>query len=218
MTFLEMQDLTLAWLDDVNAGYFTRAQIKLWLNNAQRTTQKIIIQAFEGEYEVTKETTTVQYQREYQLPDDFKKLKRLEYILSGTAFQNEQTVRLSKITENQQDFGMRTGTPGAYYFKGKQLILVPAPDTAKTLRLTYIYSVTDMVNDADEPDIPEDYHEFLAVLATIDGFNRDGGQGKKLDAMLTKKKYYEDLFKQDVEERNVDEPRTVVQVDDDYDY
>lgn len=215
MTFSELQVLVSTWLDDVNNGYFTVAQVKQWLNNAQLETQKLVVQSFEGHYRKVVETTMVQYQREYQLPSDFKKLSRLEIIMSGTAFQNEDRVRIAKITENQQDmFGEKTGTPIAYFFQGDKIIMVPAPDTARTLRMTYIYRVSDMVNDNDEPDIPIDYHEYLAVLATLDGLYRDG---RETAPYLEKKRYYEEQFKRDAEERNVDESRTIVQtIDDDF--
>jgi len=215
MTFVQLQVLVSSWLDDTNNGYFTLSEVKTWLNNAQRETQKMVIQAFEGHYRKVVQTTLVQYQREYQLPTDFKKLSRLEVVLSGTTFQNEDCQRLVKITENQQDLmPERTGTPQTYYFKGDQVVVVPAPDAAKTLRLTYLYRAADMVNDADLPDVPADYHEYIAVLATLDGLYKDG---RDPGAMLNKKEYFEKLFKQDAEERNVDESRTIVQTqDDDY--
>lgn len=215
MTFLELQVLTSTWLDDINNGYFTLPQIKQWLNNAQVETQKLVVQAFEGHYRQCVQTNTVAYQKEYQLPDDFKKLSRLELIISGTAIQNENNQRLLKITENQQDmFPDKTGTPQAYYFQGDKVVLVPCPNQAWVLRLVYIYRVTDMVNDADEPDIPVDYHEYLAVLATLDGLYRDG---REVTPYLEKKRYYEEQFKRDAEERNIDESRQIVQTqDDDY--
>jgi hypothetical protein len=215
MTFVQLQVLVSSWLDDTSNGYFTLSEVKTWLNNAQREAQKMVIQAFEGHYRKVVQTTMVQYQREYQLPSDFKKLSRLEVVLSGTTFQTENCQRIAKITENQQDMmPERTGSPQAYYFKGDQIVLVPAPDSAKTLRLTYLYRVADMVNDADTPDIPADYHEYLAVLATLDGLYKDG---RDPGPMLNKKEYFEKLFKQDAEERNVDESRTIVQTqDDDY--
>lgn len=216
MTFVQLQTLVSSWLDDSSNGYFTLTEVKRWLNNAQREAQKMVGQAFEGHYRKVVQTTMVQYQREYQLPSDFRKLSRLEVILTGSSFQTESVQRLVKITENQQDNFERTGTPLAYYFKGDQIVLVPAPDDDKTLRLTYMYRVTDMSNDADTPDIPEDYHEYLAVLATLDGLYKDG---RETGPMMQKKEYFEKLFKQDAEERNVDESRTVVQTqfDDEWD-
>jgi hypothetical protein len=214
MTFLQMQTLSSTWLSDPNNGYFSLTTVKLWLNNAQREAQKLVEQAFEGHFEKCAETTLVANQREYQLPDDFKRVVRLEVVLSGTTFQTEQTQRLSKITPNQQDRLERVGTPAAYYFKNNQLILVPAPDTAKTLRLTYTYRLSNMVNDNDESEIPEDYHELIPILATIDGLIQDG---RDIGPMMAKKQHYEEMLKRDAEQRFIDAPRTVVQTEfDDY--
>lgn len=215
MTFAQLQVLVSTWLDDVNNGYFTLPQIKTWLNNAQIEAQKYVIQAFEGHYRKIVQTQTVLNQREYQLPDDFKKLSRLELVLSGSTFETEDRARLQKVTENQQDFFPdKVGTPIAYYFQNNKIILLPCPNQVWTLRLTYLYLVADMVNDSDEPDIPAEYHEYLAVLATLDGLYRDG---REVGPYLEKKRYYEEQFRRDAEERNVDTSRTVVQtIDDDF--
>jgi hypothetical protein len=210
MTFSEMRTLCWTWLSDPNGGYFTTSQVNLWLNNAQREVQKLVEQAFEGHFEKCSETTLVVNQREYQLPDDFKRVVRLEVVLSGSSFQNEQVQQLVKITPNQQDRLVRVGTPAAYYFKNNQLILVPAPDAAKTLRLTYTYRLGNMVNDNDESEIPEDYHELIPILATLDGLIQDG---RDIAPMMAKKQHYEEMLKRDAEQRFIDAPRTVVQTD-----
>lgn len=208
MTFLEMQDLVLSWLDDVDAGYFTRAQVKVWLNNAQKEVQKMVDQAFEGHFIKCVETTTVVNQREYELPTDFKRLHRLELVISGSSFHNQTTSVLVKITPNQQDGFDKSGTPSAYYFKGTQLVLLPVPDTAKTLRMEYSYRIPDLSADGDVSEVPKDYHEFIAMIATRDGFLKDG---RDITAIQKKIDDHETSLKRDAEQRNVDQPRTIVQ-------
>ncbi len=208
MTFLEMQDLTLTWLDDPDAGYFTRATIKSWLNNAQKEVQKIIDQAFEGHFIKTSETTTVIGQREYQLPSDFKRLHRLELVIDdGSGFSTESVRQLGKITPNQQGQLVRYSTPEAYFFKGKQIILVPIPDAAKTLRMDYSYSLADLVADGDQSEIPVEHHEILPIYAAIDGFGKDG---RDPATMIAKRDEWIKMLKQDAEQRNADMSRTVV--------
>ncbi|NBO41041.1 MAG: hypothetical protein EBU92_05845 [Betaproteobacteria bacterium] len=216
MTFLQMQDLVLSWLDDPDAGYFTRPQVRVWLNNAQREVQKLVEQAFEGHFVKCVETTTVINQREYELPSDFKRLTRLELVISGSSFQTQDVNLMQKITPNQQDVLPRLGTPQGYYFKGSQLILVPVPDTAKTLRMEYIYRLTDMTLDADVSLIPDEFHEYVALLAARDGFLKDG---RDIAPIKDKISDYETNLKRDAEQRNIDQPRTVVQTqfDDSYD-
>lgn len=208
MTFLEMQTLVSTWLDDVDQTYFTATQIKLWLNNAQKEAQKLVEQAFEGHFIKCVETTTVIAQREYELPSDFKRLHRLELVISGSTFITQSVQPLVKITPNQQDAIARSGIPTVYYFKGTQLILLPVPDSAKTLRMEYTYRLADLSLDADVSEVPKEYHELMPILATIDGLIRDG---RDIAPMMAKKAEIEVAIKRDAEERNVDAPRAIVQ-------
>jgi len=218
MTFLQMRQYTWNLLDDVDGGYFTATQVNSWLNNAQKEVQKILNQAFEGFTLKKVQTTLVLAQREYALPSDFKRLHRLELVLSGTTPSDESVQRVSKITRNQQDLVYnQQGTPLSYYFRGNYLVLVPAPDQALTLRMEYEYLLADMSNDSDTPDLPTQYHEMIPLYAARKGFLKDGR-----DASLIQKEIdsFELAMKRDAEQRNADEPRTVVQTinDDDTGY
>lgn len=206
MTLAQIRTLVLSFLDDVDAGYFTNPQTLVFINNAQREVQKTLGQAFEG-YNIKKvKTTMVVGQKEYALPSDFKRLHRLETVLSGTP-PNEALRRLDKITRNQQDaFPTSYGASTAYFFQGNYIVLCPAPDTALVLRLEYEYLVADLSSDSDTPDLPVQFHEMIAIMAARDGLIKDGR-----DASLMQKKIdeFKELMKQDAEQRNVDQPRSI---------
>lgn len=216
MTLSELRTLVLSYLDDPDAGYFTNTQTLAWINDAQKEVQKLIGQAFEGYFIKCVETVTVLNQREYQLPTDCKRVHRLELILSGTSITSYDMRRMRKISRNQQDFAPKnTGTPQYYFFQGNYIVLVPCPDNVWTMRLYYEYVLPDLVNDSDSPDLPDQYHEMVALYAARDGFIKDGR-----DAALLQRKIddFEKMLKQDAEQRNADEPRTIVQtIDDDFD-
>lgn len=215
MTLLQIRTLVLSLLDDVNAGYFTAPQVNVWINNGQKEVQKMIAQAFEGYNLKRVKTQTVLNQREYSLPDDFKRLHRLDIVLSGTE-PTEQVQRLQKITRNQQDRVFnQSGTPAFYYFQGDYVVVVPAPSQQWDLRLTYEYLISDLVNDTDSPDLPKQYHEMIAILAARDGLLKDG---RDASLMLAKLKDFETALKRDAEQRNADESRTIVQTQDDDDF
>ena len=206
-TFLELQNLTAYWLDDLNFGYFRPVQVKAWLNNAQKETQKILLQSHQNFYVQAVQTTMVVSQTDYVLPADFMTLHRLEVVMSGTP-PEESLWPLAPITLNQQDLVTnQLGTPGTYFMKKNRLKVLPAPDTALPLRLHYSYLVCDMVLDTDSPDIPPAYHELLAVLAALDGLLKDG---RDPSFMLAKREYYERMLKQETQQRNEDAPRTIV--------
>jgi len=183
MTFAELQSLVSYWLDDLNFGYFTQTQVKVWLNEAQKEVQKKLIKAGQNYYTDFVQTTTVQNQAYYVLPSDFKKLNRLEIITGGTV-PNESVQSLTPMTINQQDLISRgTGQPIYYFIQKDQLVLFPTPDTAQTLRLYYSYMVSDMTLDNDTPDVPESYHQLIALYACQDGFLKDG----RANELLVKK-------------------------------
>lgn len=207
MNLLELKQLVSYWVDDPNMTYFTPTQLTRFLNNAQRETQKLLLLAGQEYYTKCAQTTLVINQRDYVQPADFYKLNRLEVVVSGSA-PNENVIRLVPITPNQQDLmGTSVGTPNVYFIKKNRFVILPAPDSTYTLRMLYSYEVADLVNDTDVPDVPEVYHEFLAILATLDCLYKDG---RDVTPYVEKRNYYMDMFKRDAAQRNVDESRTVV--------
>lgn len=208
MNFLDLQNSTAYFLDDLQFGYFTTTQVKLWLNNAQREVQKRLLKAANNYYLKCVTTTLVVDQRDYVLPLDFKKLHRLEVITSGSV-PDEVYYPILPMTLNQKDLAStQSGTPNYYFFKKNRLVLNCAPDTAYTLRLYYSYEVTDMSLDTDEPDVPSAYRELLPLLAAEDGFIKDG----RVSALLEKKlRAFEQDMDSDAQERNQDVPRGIVE-------
>lgn len=207
MTFLELQNQVLVWLDDVGATYFTRPIVKRWVNNAYYELQKKLLLAGEEYYAECVKTTLVTNQRDYVLPERFLRLHRLEVVIAGTD-PNESVQRLDPIAPNQQDLiPYAVGTPQCYYFKKNRLVIRPAPDTPKVMRMTYSPVVLPMSNDNDIPDAPEHYLEYIAVLASLDGFIRDT---RDMSQMLVKKEYYEALLVSDAKQRNIDQSRTIL--------
>lgn len=213
MTRLELQNLVLQWVDDPQGTYFSPPDfIQPALNRAQQEVQKQLIEAGENYYlKPPLETTTVVNQAEYILPDDFLKLHRLIYVIGGV-YPNETTASLGWITLQQQDLiGPQVGTPTAYIMKKNRIQLVPAPDRATTLRLFYSYRVSNMVGDSSTPDAPEEFHEYIAILAAMDCFIKDDRVPSNI---MEKKKYYETLLKQMAEDRTIDHSRMVVITED----
>jgi hypothetical protein len=207
MNFGELQVLTSTWLDDLNYGYFTQDQVKLWLNLGQNELQKKLLAAGEQFYTNVVCTTTVLSQQDYVLPQDFRILHRLEIVQSGVGA-TEDKYSLAFVTLNQQDFlSLGPGEPQCYTIKRNRLMLWPFPDNARTLRMYYSYQVTDMINDNDLPDAPDAYHEYIALYAAKSGFLRDDRAPEMINQKLAE---YELWIKQDAEQRRQDSPRDIV--------
>lgn len=208
-----LRNLTLYWLDDVNGGYFSSTQVNVFLNNAQRQVQKILIQSGESRYIKAVQTTAVANQAFYVVPTDFLKVNRFMYILSGSTEVTEQYTDLQYITPNQEGkVGVRSGSSSFYTIIDEKFKLLPIPDAAKTMRLYYTYRVADMSNDSDEPDVPDEYHEMISLYAALDGFLKDGRDPALLMAKIGE---YKKQLELDAADRNIDGPRQIVITADD---
>lgn len=214
MTRADLRTLMLSWLDDSQSGYFSTTDCNTWLNLAQRQVQMLLLQAGENYYMKPVLTTMVYAQADYVLPSDFMVEHRLEIVISGTgASENRQA--LTVITTNQQDMiSIALGLPQAYYIKKDRVTISPTPSQALPLRLYYSPRVADMTSDSDSPDVPEQYMEFVAILAAYDGFIKDDRAPNNL---VLKKEKYETMLKQMAEDRTQDQSRRVVEYSS-YDY
>jgi hypothetical protein len=214
MDLAELRTLCVSWLDDPNQGYFTAAQLNVFLNNAQRQVQKILIQSFESRYVHGVQTSTVANQAFYQVPTDFLKVNRFSVIQAGTNEANEDFTDLQYITPNQESRVLvRSGSPGFYTILNNTFKLLPVPSQVWTLRLYYTYRITDMTQDTDEPDVPEEYHEMVALYAAVDGFLKDGRANETLVGKLAE---YKKQIEEDAADRNIDSARRIVTTQDDF--
>ncbi len=211
MNLTNLQTLVSQWVDDPLNGYFTLPTLTFFLNNAQKEVQKLLIQAGESYYTKKVTTNTVQNQQDYILPDDLLKVTRLEVVASGTGPTADLRL-LQKITMNQQGLiGSGVGLPTCYFWQKSRLSLLPVPDNVYVMNLYYDYLLTDMVSGSDIPDVPEDFQEYIAVLAAMDCFIKDDRANQNI---AMKKEYYEKLLKQMSEERDISGPRMVVMTED----
>lgn len=212
MNLLQLRTLVYSLVDDPQGGYFTPAQVNVYLNNAVKEVQKKLLKAGQNYYVKRVTTPLIVNQRDYILPEDFKKLHRLEIIVSGSA-PNETTSVLAPITINQQDLvANQTGQPYVYTIQRNRLILRPAPSTPYKLRLYYSYLAVDMQLDTDIPDVPESYQQLVALYAARDCYLKDG---RVADLILSKINSYEKDLDLDATERNEDISRQIVVTGDD---
>lgn len=207
MTRGQLSTLVLSWLDDEGQGYFNSNDVNTWLNLAHRQVQMLLLQAGENYYMKPVETQTVSGQSDYVLPSDFMVEHRLEIVLSGTG-PNENRQALQVITTNQQDLiSIVLGIPSSYYIKKDRVTISPTPQQAYTMRLYYSPMVGDLASDSDVPDVPEQYMEYVALLAAYNGFIKDDRMPSNLQAKMMQ---FETLLKQMAEDRTQDQSRQVV--------
>lgn len=214
MTRAELKIYIRGITDEIDSLYLTDDLLNTWLNLAQRHVQAKLLQAGQNWYEQVFQTLTVLGQADYVIPTNFRELHRMELVTSGTGV-NEIRCKIYEITNNQQDYiPISLGQPIAYILKKNRFTLSPTPDTSNlVLRIYYSPMTTDMTGDSDEPDVPEEFHEYVAIVAAYNAFIKDDRVPNNL---LVKEAKYDEMLKQMADDRTVDAPRSVV-VTTDYD-
>ncbi len=202
-----MLSLASDYLDDPNNSYFTTTLLTLRLNLALKELQKRLILAAEQYYVVCVYTNTVVNQKAYALPTDFLNIVRLDYIQSGSgATAVEQ--KIFAMTPNQRDLvASISGPPRYYYFQNNNIIIDPAPDAAYEMHLEYTYFVADLVAGVDIPDAPQQFHEYIVLMAVRDCMVKDNRPLGNIEAKL---KEYEELLKQMASSRRDDGARMII--------
>lgn len=214
MNRAELKTLLSYWVDDLGKTYFTDAQMNVFLNMAQREVQRLLIQAGEDYYMVTKQCVTTPNQRNYVIPSDMLQTHRFEIKTDGT-FPNENKRTIYPLTPQQQDLlPGKSGDPAGYYMQNNMFILIPCPgSTTYTMILHYSYLIEDMDDDSDIPDVPDAYHELIALLAARDCYIKDGRESQLLEKKIDS---YIMSIKKDAENRNLDSARMIVETDSQY--
>ena len=94
---------------------------------------------------------------------------RLEIVLSGTRNHKKTVVPWPNYNQSKDLISIVAGTPTNYYIKNR-ITIVSNSITAYILALYYSPRVVDMASDSDSPDVPEQFMEYVAILAAFDGF------------------------------------------------
>lgn len=212
MTVLDIKNYVWSLVDDLNGDYFTSAQLLIYINQCQQETQKKLVLSGNNWYLKTTTAALVVNQYIYTLPTDFLKLNRLESCINiGTT--NEERYSIKSITLNQKDDFFQDSEPIGYYFVKSEIYLTPPPKSVRTLRYYYTYRIAPVVLDADIPDVPEEYHEYIANLVAQRCFLKDG---RDPGFILTQIKEVEANLTASAIERAQDHASTVVVISEDY--
>lgn len=210
MNFLEMQTLVGDTVDDPNFGYFTLPIVKQRLNLAQRELQGLLVRAGHSYYTKCVKTNTVNGQKAYSLPNDFYSLKLIEKVVSGSG-DTVNTNSIGYISPNERyQIAELSGDPTAYYFEKNNLIFKPCPSRVQEIHLEYFYQVVNMVADGDTPDAPEQYHEYIPVLAAKKCFLKDARPLAPIQEDLNR---LELQLKSIADTRRLDGPRMTIMTD-----
>lgn len=206
MTRLQLENLIAVWLNDPEKTYFTASQIQDRINLAQKVLQAILIDSYQDRYTVCVTAPTIANTGRYLLPTDFRKIRRLEILTAGSGDTGTYK-KIEPMDLNQQELLTQgAGTPSKYFLVRNHIYLRQVPSQVWTMHMNYVYTVADLTTDGQSPDIPVEYHEFLAILAVRADLIQDNVD---MNPILELKKEYEEKIRMDAANRKPDGARMI---------
>lgn len=129
--------------------------VKAMVNAAYHRIERAALWKFsEAEDEISAEAGTQACQ---DLPDDFN--------IPLLVWDNEAKDHLEFHDERQKMINLGSGIPSHYGMWDGELRFFPTPSSARTYTLRYYKTWPDLVTDAEEPIIPETWHDMLVSYA-----------------------------------------------------
>lgn len=158
MNFVELQRETHYLLRDTNfltnnSDQYVNDYIKNWINEGERQFCLFTDYSLEDAFNIS----TIQSTREYTLPSDF--IREVSIIYNKNV--------LSKSSYSKALLYAIEGIPYSYYLRRNLIGFIPTPDSAYNIICVYLSSGGNMINDTDEPIIPEVYHDVLIHYACM---------------------------------------------------
>ncbi len=207
MNLNELKTLFSVYVNDPYFGYFSEATATTFLNNALIQAQRRLLKMHAAYYSVCASTPLIIGQSQYSLPDDFLALFDIWIDLDNST--PPPTSRLEFIPlSKRHDFAPTNGTPTHFYMLKNSLNVVVPPDDTQTLEIVYAPKAPAMTTGTDIPDIPEQYHEFLVLLAAETALMVDDRVSSLVDDRL---EYYDKLISAN-EQRIQSQPRYIIEV------
>jgi len=221
-TLSTLRARTRTYLDEAVQADWTDTEVDREVNEGYHKVVTAVISVFEDYYLTSATANTVANQQEYALPSDFFKMRRVEinYDVDNTNSVPQRALPIN-IDSVRRDLanttlGISVLRNPAYYLKGDVIGFIPIPTKNGTnaIKIWYIKTKTDLVNDSDEVDIPypDRYANIIAVFAA--GTLLRKGQQEETVAARYLAEFEAGLAKmqEELEDRVAEESKYVVDV------
>jgi hypothetical protein len=166
VTFKELQDDVLERIN--NNSNEARLRIRRFLNEWHR---RILSEVGLGQLRDAETTLAVTNAAdEYTLAAGIRKIRAIQNEADNTTLQ-ERTLEWMRQVDPDDSM---TGAPLYYAMRSDRKIkFKPYPDDNYTLTIDYEARIANMVDDDDEPLIPEDFHYLLVLGARANEYDKN---------------------------------------------
>lgn len=212
----ELRTHARVYLDEVSEADWTDAQIDRELNYAYMEVYTAVVEVYEDYYQDTHTFNLVDGTNEYDLPDDFFKLKRLELKFDSDDDYGYQSKSLDfrqlHRAVNTTDYGSTFRPVHQLIGNILRILPVPSEDVTDGGKLFYITTASEMDSDSDTINIPfpDRYGKYLVKGAVAELLSK--GQQEEVVAASYRQDFRAGMEKmqQELKRRYLDSPKMIV--------
>jgi hypothetical protein len=175
-TLLEIQQAVQRQFGDDTEAQITLTDIRRWANEG--------LLKIARETDALLDTTTIASiigTSEYVLPADFLRVDRVAF--DGVPLIRTTSQDLDMANPSRNVTPVIQALPTRFYIRRKRVILYPAPDRVKNITVEYTARPNELVNAADVPEIPVEYHQDIIRFALSRAYELDGERTDAQTAM-----------------------------------
>jgi hypothetical protein len=173
VTLLSLRTQIRQRADMENAGLVADAELTQYINNSIGEFDDLLLAADAATRRKTTTISVVANQDTYALPSDFRDLKGVEYLLSGTSYLDVRALPFEQ--RNRFALSPAPQLPGVVPFRyflnsdgsSWSLVFKPIPSAGATVRAWYTPAFTSLAADGDTLDGVNGLEEFVVVDCAI---------------------------------------------------
>lgn len=197
--------------DQEVAGPVADAELTGLINQSYAELVDLLVSQDEEYYISSYDVTTAAGTTSYSLPADFYKLKGVDIREASGSGQFTQARPFQWNERNLLSNAVLTpalnGPPCYYSMRGSNLILNPAPDGQRTVRIWYVPCATTLVSGSDTVDGVNGFEEYIVVDAAIKCLIKEE---KDISALVMQKKDLLKRIERMAGSRNIDESHKTI--------
>lgn len=170
VTLSDMRTRIRRRADMENTSFVSDAELKDWINDSLSELYDILISKDEDFYLSEYNFSTVADTQDYDLPNDFYKLRAVSNVESTGEYDIPKfNLRERSRFQNAAYDGSILSSWFRYRLMGNNIRLSPTPDAAKDIRLYYVPKVTLLTDDTDTFDygVQPGWQEFIEIDVAI---------------------------------------------------
>lgn len=140
------------------------------------------------------------------------RITRIEAVIYGDAPLEKKTER-ELVDEEGEEWRTETGEPTSYIVKGRTIRLFPVPTSGENGEIVYleVYRLP-LASFKTEPEIPEEFHEYLCAYAAYRAYNRRDedtyNPGKAADALAEFRSVFGEPVEASIRRHHLEQPRS----------